>query len=335
LSVLPDPQSASPVKLAIATSVPLLLFSLMSLLLASGSFANVSTAIVTAVMGLLGIIFLYGWLIQGWGFPSPKSGVPDVTADIKAAEGAHFRRIEQLNQIKALDPIAFERFIGTLFERMGYEVETTTVAGDKGVDLFLRKDNRTAIAQCKRYEGSLGQPVVRDLYGTMLHTRADEAYLVTTGTISLPAQQWAMGKFIHLVDGNTLVEWIETFKETSEESKETDAKEEPTAWIGLTKFPLRAVINDLAGNNVAAGFIALAFALPVCYCGGLFTYAIADPTLREVGLLPTYTPTPTQTTRPTPTTTPTPTNTDTPTSVPTDTPTSVSTWQSRFQMVRP
>jgi hypothetical protein len=42
----------------------------------------------------------------------------------------------------------------------------------------------------------------------MVHEQAEEAYLITTGNISLPAQTWARGKPIQLVDNTQLLEWI-------------------------------------------------------------------------------------------------------------------------------
>ena len=91
---------------------------------------------------------------------------------------------------------------------MGYEVQTTALSGDDGIDLILYRGNHLAIVQCKRYNGTVGQPVIRDLYGAMVHNRAYEGYLVTTGAISMPARQWAANKTIHLIDGNVLLEWI-------------------------------------------------------------------------------------------------------------------------------
>ena len=116
-----------------------------------------------------------------------------------------------LESIRELSPVEFEKFVSFYFGRMGYVVETTPLSGDGGVDLFLKSDVREAIVQCKRYKGTVGQPTLRDLYGAMMHHKADEAYIITTGTISLPAQKWAEGKPIHLVDGVTLMQWIEQF----------------------------------------------------------------------------------------------------------------------------
>jgi HJR/Mrr/RecB family endonuclease len=133
----------------------------------------------------------------------------------KKAEEDYFKRIKRLDEIKSLTPIEFERYVGRFFEQIGYNVQATATTGDEGVDLFLRKNNKIIVVQCKKYDGTVGQPVVRELYGAMIHHRADEAYLITTGTISMPAQRWAANKPIQLVDGMQLLEWIETFEQTS------------------------------------------------------------------------------------------------------------------------
>lgn len=116
----------------------------------------------------------------------------------------------RLSKLQAMDPIAFEKYVGTLFAKRGYRVQDTQASADEGIDLILRQGRRMAVVQCKRYQGSVGQPVVRDLYGVMLHTRADEAYLVTTGTVTAAVRRWAEGKPIHLVDQHRLVEWART-----------------------------------------------------------------------------------------------------------------------------
>lgn len=116
----------------------------------------------------------------------------------------------RLSKLQRMDPIEFERFTGQLFRKMGFRVEDTQASADEGIDLILRRRGRMAVVQCKRYQGSVGQPVVRDLYGVMQHTNAAEAYLVTTGSVTRAARRWAEDKPIHLVDSHRLVEWVRT-----------------------------------------------------------------------------------------------------------------------------
>lgn len=118
-----------------------------------------------------------------------------------------FERIHRLSQVQSMDPIEFEQYVGYLYQKEGYRVAMTVTSGDEGVDLFLRRGLSTAVVQCKRYAGTVGQPTVRDLYGAMVHTKARRAMLVTSGAISQPAETWAKGKPIDLIDGHELMSW--------------------------------------------------------------------------------------------------------------------------------
>lgn len=231
-------------------------------------------------MGLIGLVLLFGWFIKGWGIPSTVTSQQGQT-DNKVQDTQYFNRIRQLDEIRQLDPVAFERFVGSLFEKMGYQVQTTPLSGDEGIDLVIRKDTKLAIVQCKRYENSVGQPVVRDLYGAMVHNKADEAYLVTTGTVTLPAKQWVAGKPLHLVDGNTLVEWIETFKE-QEIAQPTDVVTNET---NNSEVSQEGIVGSFRSNPIASIVIPIALILPLCCC-------LVGTWVSPIVITPTPTPTP-------------------------------------------
>lgn len=109
-------------------------------------------------------------------------------------------------QLYELSPEDFERYVAKLYRLKGYQVDHRGRSGDHGVDLELTGEGyKRAIVQCKRYRGTVGEDVVRDLYGTLLHERVSRAFLVTTGDISSAAYNWAEGKPITLIDGMTLV----------------------------------------------------------------------------------------------------------------------------------
>lgn len=117
-------------------------------------------------------------------------------------------RALSLEEMLGLSPSQFEDYIGQrLFARQGYKVENTPDVADGGVDVILTDaQGRVAVVQCKRYRGTVGEEIVRDLYGTMIHSGANRAFLVTTGTISAAANRWATGKPIELIDGARLVQ---------------------------------------------------------------------------------------------------------------------------------
>jgi len=114
-----------------------------------------------------------------------------------------------LDEILALSPDAFEALISELFIEYGYKTETSGGSSDHGVDILVFNElGEKWVVQCKRYNHSVGEPILRDLYGTMLHEDATRAYLFTTGTFTRQAVLWSEGKPIILYDGEALVNLI-------------------------------------------------------------------------------------------------------------------------------
>lgn len=119
-----------------------------------------------------------------------------------------FTRIQTIPQMLALDPSEFEVWSGMLFQLLGYRVKNTQDVADHGIDLVVSgPEARYGIVQCKRYRGTVGEPTVRDLYGTMAHEASDHGWLVTTGGVSRQAREWATGKPLDLWDGLRLVDY--------------------------------------------------------------------------------------------------------------------------------
>ncbi len=123
----------------------------------------------------------------------------------RAARLSAAARPMDLEQMYALSPKAFEHYVAGLFRRKGYKAVVRGRSGDHGVDLELSgAGGRRAIVQCKRYRDTVGEEVVRGLFGTLLHETAHHAFLVTTADISDAARSWAAGKPMTLIDGPTL-----------------------------------------------------------------------------------------------------------------------------------
>ena len=114
------------------------------------------------------------------------------------------RRRKVVSFWRTLKDIDLEREVANLFRQMGYEVRTTPTSGDQGVDLFLRADDQTIIVQCKGLKSRASPSVVRDLYGTMLHFRADSAVLVCPTGFHRGVWKFAEGKPVTLVDAEAL-----------------------------------------------------------------------------------------------------------------------------------
>ena len=113
----------------------------------------------------------------------------------------------QVEDFLQLPPREFEDMIVELYHRAGHKAKRTGASGDHGVDIVVEaKNGEKWVVQCKRWRGSVGEPIVRDFYGVVQHEKADKGILFTTGRFTSPAQQWVEGKPITLYDGDRLVE---------------------------------------------------------------------------------------------------------------------------------
>jgi restriction system protein len=181
------------------------------------------------LLALVGWLVLYGWL--GWrlwsegleragrievglGIACVVIGIPLALAWWSALRRwrARLRRNEwpalTIEQVGRLTPSQFEEYVAQrLFARQGYQVNNVRDTKDGGVDIVVTDAlGRRAIVQCKLYRNGVGEPIVRDLYGVLIHNEAYMAYLVTNSHISTAARRWAVGKPIALIDGAQLVE---------------------------------------------------------------------------------------------------------------------------------
>lgn len=107
-----------------------------------------------------------------------------------------------------LSGVEFENVCQALVEKMGFTTQTTKASGDGGIDLIAYNHQPLLsgkyIIQCKRYTGSVGEPIIRDLYGVIMSERANKGILMTTGHFTKSAIGFAEGKPIELIDGATL-----------------------------------------------------------------------------------------------------------------------------------
>lgn len=104
----------------------------------------------------------------------------------------------------------FELVVGETLRRRGFKVQETGGHGpDGGVDLIARKEGETYLVQCKQWRSiQVGVPVVRELYGAMAAEGAVGGFVVTSGTFTKQAREFASGRNLQLVDGTELKRWI-------------------------------------------------------------------------------------------------------------------------------
>jgi restriction system protein len=111
-----------------------------------------------------------------------------------------------LESVRSLSWRDFELLVGEYYRQSGFAVEERGgPSPDGGVDLVLRRGGRVTLVQCKHWKKSqVGVREVRELCGIIQHEGAHEAVLVTSGTFTNEARDFAAANRVSLVDGTAL-----------------------------------------------------------------------------------------------------------------------------------
>ena len=108
-----------------------------------------------------------------------------------------------IESVRRLSWQEFERLLGEVYRRQGYEVvQRGGPTADGGVDLEIRKEGEKLLVQAKHWkERVVRLPQVRELWGAVADEHADGAILVTSGNFTDDARRWTDKKNLTLVDG--------------------------------------------------------------------------------------------------------------------------------------
>lgn len=130
-----------------------------------------------------------------------------------------------LDDLRALNWRQFEQLVGEAFRQQGYAVEETGQGGaDGGIDLILRRNERTELVQCKQWrKRQVGVAVVREMWGLLAHHGADSIKIVCIGQFTKDAIAFAAGKTIDLIHGERLLELMTASQRTTSEAPATPA----------------------------------------------------------------------------------------------------------------
>lgn len=133
-----------------------------------------------------------------------------------------------------MDPFAFERLTQRLLRESGFtDVVVTKRSGDGGIDGYGKLKINGVISfniafQCKRYQGTVGAPEIRDFRGSLTRN-IEKGLFVTTGTYSSAAKEEAanIGKQqIDLIDGEDFIEMLADYSIGLKEVKDYEVDEE-------------------------------------------------------------------------------------------------------------
>ena len=122
-------------------------------------------------------------------------------------------KVELLKILKSISPNGFERISQRLLREAGFEkVVVTGKTNDGGIDgVGILEINPfvsfKVLFQCKRYQGSITSPQIRDFRGAM-QGRAEKGLFLTTGSFTSEATREGVPP-IELVDGEKLITMFE------------------------------------------------------------------------------------------------------------------------------
>lgn len=122
-----------------------------------------------------------------------------------------------LESIRNLTWEQFEELIAEYYRRRGYNVtENERKFADGGVDVRLNKDGSTILVQCKQWRAkSVGVKTIRELYGVVTAEHASEGVVVSSGSFTKDAIEFADGLPLVLINGNSLSQMIRSVQNTN------------------------------------------------------------------------------------------------------------------------
>ncbi len=144
---------------------------------------------------------------------TPKEVIESAYKSLRAALAK-----ELLERVRGSSPAFFEEIVVRLLVAMGYGGSLIDAgqrigrSGDGGVDGIIKEDRLgldVVCIQAKRWESTVGRPVVQGFVGSMEIYRARKGVLLTTSTFSADALDYVNrieSKKVVLIDGETLSE---------------------------------------------------------------------------------------------------------------------------------
>ena len=166
--------------------------------------------------------------------PEPAAVEPENISVEDVPQEAKNWRQRVFDILTNMNPYAFERLTQRVLRECGFtDVIVTKSSGDGGIDGFGKLKINGIISfniafQCKRYQGVVGSPVIRDFRGS-LTKNIEKGVLITTGTFSKAAQEEAENpgkQQIDLIDGEDFIDMLADYSIGLKEVKDYEIDEE-------------------------------------------------------------------------------------------------------------
>jgi len=145
------------------------------------------------------------------------SGLQDAIALIRAKYiGIPETEPKIIKFLQNINPRDFEYLVERLYYKMEYETELTPPQKDGGRDIIAKKlkpaKRETLLVECKRYKGSIGIRIARQLLGVVSSEKANKGVLITPGNLTRDAIKFSkQNPRIELIGGEELVSLLNEY----------------------------------------------------------------------------------------------------------------------------
>jgi restriction system protein len=148
---------------------------------------------------------------------------PDEQVRIGTARIKENLVVQILERVMRGTPAAFEKLVVDLIVKMGYggsyadaAAQVVGKSGDGGIDGIIKQDRlglENIYIQAKRWEGTVGRPVIQQFAGALHGKNARKGVVITTSTFSSEAREYAKTSQIAivLIDGVQLADFMIEF----------------------------------------------------------------------------------------------------------------------------
>lgn len=142
---------------------------------------------------------------------------------------------ELVERLKKCSPAFFEHVVVRVLQSLGYgatgESLVTGKSGDGGIDGVIKEDKLgldIVCVQAKRWEGTIGRPVVQAFVGSMDYAKSKKGVIISTSSYSKDAVQFLdkiVDKRVILIDGIRLANYMIDYGVGVNVTKRYDIKE--------------------------------------------------------------------------------------------------------------
>lgn len=119
----------------------------------------------------------------------------------------------KIEEIDEMNGEQFERFIGDLFEKLGYKIIVTKISGDQGIDVIVEKKGIKTGIQCKRYTNKVSNSAIQEAVAGKAQYKLDKVMVITTNYFTKSAIELANSNQVTLWNRDKLISTLELINE--------------------------------------------------------------------------------------------------------------------------